>query len=74
MATWRVIPPQRTFDELTAAGTFTPVIEVTFEVLPSGTQATVKVPRREFTPERVRALIDAEAVAISAVDALRSDA
>lgn len=73
MAQWRVLPPQRSFDELTAAGTFVAMIEVTFEVLPSGTQSTVKVPEREFTSERVRALIDAKAASITAVDALTSD-
>lgn len=73
MAQWRVVPPQRTFDELTAAGTFTPVVEVTFEVMPSGTQGTVKVPMREYTADRVRTLIDAAATQISGVDALSSD-
>jgi hypothetical protein len=73
VAQWIVVPPQRTFDELTAAGTFTPVIEVTFEVQPSGTQGTIKVPRRDYTPELIRQLIDAEATKIAAVDALSSN-
>lgn len=73
MAQWEVVPPSRTFDELTSAGTFVPTIEMTFRILPSGTQSTVKVPEREFTPERVRQLISVAAAKLAAAEALTSE-
>jgi hypothetical protein len=68
---WRVLPGgQRQYEDYTSAGTFVPVVEVTFEVIASGTVGTVKVPLRDYTEERVRALIDARAQAMAAVESL----
>lgn len=68
--TWRVLPPQREFDELTAAGQFVPMMEITFEIVATGTQGTVRVPLRDYTVENVTAAIEQRAKVIAAVDTL----
>jgi hypothetical protein len=69
-ATWRVIPPQRFIDELTTAGVFVPMIEITFEIIATGSQGTVKVSERDYTEAFVRQEIERVANAMIAVEGL----
>ena len=65
-ATWRVVS-QRQIDDLTPAGFFVPVWEVTAEVVATGTLVTVKIPERDYGPEQVAAAIDRMVGTISKV-------
>lgn len=67
-STWRVVN-QRQYEELTGAGTFVPVIEVTFETT-NGVVGSVKIPERQYTEDNVRQVIDAKAKVMLAVDNL----
>lgn len=69
MATWRVTG-QRQYEELTANGQFVAVVEVTYELIQSGTQGSVKVPARAYTEDNVRNLVDQSAQAMAAVENL----
>lgn len=50
---WRVIG-QTPRSELNQRGQFVDMIEVTFELLPTGTTGTVKVPLSQYTEEYVQ--------------------
>lgn len=65
---WSVIA-QRQFEELTAQGTFKPVVEVTFQ-LTSGTVGMVKIPSGLYTEDYVREQIEAVAGSMLAVENL----
>lgn len=69
-AKWRVVPPQRFFDELTPAGTFEPTVEITFELVPSGSTGTVRIPRRSYSAESVREAIETLAQSMAEVEEL----
>lgn len=59
---WRVVPGgQREYEDLVAGGAFVAVVEVTYELVETGEIGTVKVLKRDFTEDRVRAMIDAVA-------------
>lgn len=66
---WRVVG-QRQYEDLTGAGTFVPVVEITYELIQTGTIGTVKVPKRDYTEDRVRALVDEEARKAAAIQSL----
>lgn len=67
---WRVVS-QRQFEELTAAGSFESVVEVTF-ALNSGTQGKVKIPSRLYSEEYARDTIGRAADTMGAVENLSS--
>lgn len=66
---WTVLS-QRQYEDLTDAGGFVPVVEVTFQLVASGVTGSVKVPLRSYTEDNVRALINAQAVEMSRVQNL----
>lgn len=68
-ATWRVIG-QRQVDDLTPAGFFVPVWEVTAEVIATGVLVTVKIPERDYTAETVASRLDTMVAQVAAVDRL----
>lgn len=66
---WRVVN-QRPYDELSASGQFTQVVEITFELVASGITGTVIVPAREYGEETVRQRVDAAARTMNAVQGM----
>lgn len=60
MAQWRIIG-QREFEELLEPGQFVPMVEVSFEIRPSGQRGSVVIPKRELTVERAREEVAAAA-------------
>lgn len=56
--TWRVVPPQRFYDDVSTSGVFVPMIEITFEIIESHTQGQVRIPQRDYSVERVSQMID----------------
>lgn len=71
MARWRVTSDTPR-EELTSAGTFVSIREISFELLDSGATGKVNIPLRSYTPEFVQAEIDAYAKRIEAVGKLTS--
>lgn len=69
MAQWRVVG-QREFEDLRPNGQFEPMVEVTFELPAAGVQGTVRIPKREFNVDTVRAAIEADAATKAAVQDL----
>lgn len=67
-AGWSVTAQRQTTD-LSPDGRFVDVIEVTF-LTDGGTAGTVRVPERQYSPERVRELIQQRVDTITAVESL----
>lgn len=65
---WSVIA-QRQYENLTAQGTFTQMVEVTFQ-LTSGTVGMVKIPAQLYTEEYVRDKVEEAAAAMIGVESL----
>ena len=66
MATWRVVG-QRQFDDLVGGTQFVPTVEVTFELIDTGTVGTVTIPQRIYSEDTVREAVDAVARRMAAV-------
>lgn len=69
-ARWRVISDKPYDDLRVATGEFVPSREITFELIDSGTQGKVIVAMRNYTPEYVSGVIQAQADTIQAVSNL----
>lgn len=65
---WQVVAQRQTTD-LAPDGRFVDVVEVTFTTQ-SGTAGTVRVAEQDYTPDRVRELIQARVDVINAVHQL----
>lgn len=66
MATWRVVG-QRQYDELVGGTQFVPMVEITFEMVDSGTVGSVTVPQRAYSEDAVRAAIAPIAASMAAI-------
>lgn len=66
---WRVVQQIETIGQR-ADGQYVPGVRVSFEVTPSGSQASVFVPTAEYTPERVAQLVTERARQLVGVSGL----
>lgn len=69
---WRVVNQHQT-TQLTAAGTFEDVMEVTATSNETGTPVTIRVPLTRYTPEYVKEQLDSQFATVHAVHALTGD-
>lgn len=65
---WRVVE-QRWTTEVTPAGRFQDVVEITIETV-SGVTFPLRVPEAAYSPENVAALAEAQTIAVEAVQDL----